>query len=228
MSEFTSADKIESTRVLDVIEVIRGAFRNALMKSEDKPQIGVYRPSLLPLCLKRQFLIYKRGIIISEEKAGLFEIGRLFHNFFSQTIQTIKDGGLTVKAVEAPFNIIILQNDELLRISGKADLIIEVNNEAYIVEVKSIKKLPEAPLKHHTEQLQFYLAGYGLKRGFLVYLEKMFMKHIIFPVDFSLEIFKRLLERASALHKHLISDTPPKPDGESWECRYCEFRDECK
>ncbi|MEM4144242.1 MAG: GxxExxY protein, partial [Candidatus Bathyarchaeia archaeon] len=75
-----------------------------------------------------------------------------------------------------------------------ADLIISLNGENYIVEVKSVKKLPKEPFKHHVEQLQFYLAGYGLTQGFLIYLEKSYLKNTIFPVDFNLETLLKGLQ----------------------------------
>jgi len=208
----------------ETVEFLSGVIRAALKAEEDRPQIGVYRPSLLPCCLKRQFFIYQQGIIVGEEKAGLFEIGRLFHDFLSRTF---KDGGLTIKTVEAPFSIVFLYENELVRISGRADLIITLNDEDYIVEVKSVKRLPKEPFKHHVEQLQFYLAGYGLTQGFLIYLEKSYLKNTIFPVDFNIETFRKLVERAAALHKHLRSGEPPASDGEPWECRYCEFKKDC-
>ncbi|MBS7635348.1 hypothetical protein KEJ34_07710 [Candidatus Bathyarchaeota archaeon] len=199
-------------------------MRNGLRREGEQPRIGVYRPSLLPSCLRRQFLIYKRGVAVSEEKAGLFEIGRLFHEFLGRTF---RDGGLTVKAVEAPFFIVSLCGDELIKISGRAGLIISLNGEDYIIETKSIRNLPREPLRHHVEQLQFYLAGYGLTHGFLIYLEKSFLKSSIFPVSFSLEDFRRLLNRAALLHKHLTGDLMPEPDAEKWECWFCEFKEEC-
>ena len=208
----------------ETIEFLSGVIRAAFKTEEDKPQIGVYRPSLLPCCLKRQFHIYKQGLIISEEKAGLFEIGRLFHDFLSRTF---KDGGLTMKSVEAPFSIVFLFENEIIRISGRADLIITLNGEDYIIEVKSVKKLPKQPFKHHVEQVQLYLAGYGLTHAFLVYLEKSYLKNIIFSVDFNIEKFRKLVERAATLHKHLKGGDPPAPDGEPWECRYCEFKKDC-
>ncbi|MEM4144243.1 MAG: hypothetical protein QW445_08945, partial [Candidatus Bathyarchaeia archaeon] len=97
----------------ETIELLSGVIRAALKTEEDKPKIGVYRPSLLPCCLKRQFLIYQQGLLISVEKAGLFEIGRLFHDFLSRTF---KDGGLTIKSVEAPFSIVFLHENELVKI----------------------------------------------------------------------------------------------------------------
>ena len=215
---------VEGMAVEAAARLLEDAIRSALKAEDDKPKIGVYRPSLLPSCLKRQFIIYKRGLSISEEKAGLFEIGRLFHGFLERTL---KNGGLTVKAAEAPFFIISLSGDELIRISGRADLIVSLNGEDYIVETKSIRNLPGKPLKHHVQQLQLYMGGYGVERAFLIYLEKSCLKSAVFAVKFSLGEFKRLLNRAALLHRHLTGDITPEPDAERWECWFCEFKEEC-
>ena len=200
------------------------AIRAALRVDEDRPRIGWYRPSLLPTCLRRQFLIYRRGVIVSEEKMGLFTVGKLLHEFLDRTLRA---GGLTVKAVEAPFIIAHFCGDEIIRVNGRADLILTINGEDYIIEVKSTRKLPKEPFKHHIQQLTLYLGAYGLGRGFLIYIEKKALAHKIFPVEFDLEAFRMLLDRAAKLHKHLINDDLPKPDAERWECRFCEFRAEC-
>lgn len=204
--------------------VLSEAIHAALRADEEHPRVGWYRPSLLPSCLRRQFLIYKRGIIVSEEKAGIFEIGRMFHEFLDRTFRA---GGLEVRAVEAPFIIVHFCGGELIRVEGRADLILSLDGEDYVIEVKSTRKLPREPFKHHVQQLQLYLGAYGVGRGFLIYLEKQALAHRIFPVEFSLEAFKLLIDRAATLHMHLTNDDTPKPDAGRWECRFCEFKTEC-
>jgi len=204
--------------------VLSEAIHAALRADEDRPRMGFYRPSLLPSCLRRQFLIYKRGVIVPEGKMGLFKIGEMFHEFLDRTL---KAGGLEVKEVEAPFIMVCFCGGELIRVNGRADLILSVDGEEYVVEVKSVRKLPREPFKHHVQQLNLYLGAYGIKRGFLIYLEKQALAHRIFPVEFSLEAFKLLIDRAAVLHRHLTNDDMPAPDAERWECRFCEFKAEC-
>jgi CRISPR/Cas system-associated exonuclease Cas4 (RecB family) len=204
-------------------KILGEALSNALRAECEKPIVGSYRPSLLPCCLKRQYLIYKRGLDVPEEKAGIFQIGRMFHNFVQKTLSN----SFTVKSVEAPFFITLLSGDQLFRIAGKADLIVEIENKEYIIEAKSIRRLPDQPLKHHVEQLIIYLGGYYIENGFLIYLEKNALQHRIFPVEFDLGVFRRMIGRAAILHRHLVSGEEPKPDPDKWECRYCEFRSEC-
>jgi CRISPR/Cas system-associated exonuclease Cas4 (RecB family) len=221
--------------------LLSGAIKAALSYEADaeKPTMGIYRPSLLPSCLRRQWLIYKKGLPVSEEKAGIFRIGELFHGFLSRAFRS---SGLNVRAEEAPFMILLLSEageeepkpkpkpklGPGLRISGRADLILAIDGEAYVIEAKSIRRLPSEPLRHHVAQLQLYLAGLGLKRGFLVYLDKEALRHAIFPIEYDASLLRGILERARRLHEALLSDRSPEPDGEPWECGYCEFRGECE
>ncbi|MEM2936037.1 MAG: PD-(D/E)XK nuclease family protein [Candidatus Bathyarchaeia archaeon] len=224
-----------------VAEALSKTISDSLKRNEDRLTIGVYRPSLLPACLRRQFLAYRRGFPPpGEEKAGVFKIGELFHGFLSETLRR-SEPRIRVKGSESGFSILLPVPDseckDFIQIVGRADLIVKLGGgdgngdgggeHTYIIEAKSIKRLPEAPLRHHVWQLQLYLAGHRLSRGFLVYLEKQALRHRIFAVDFDREAFRRLLERALILHKALVEDKPPKPDPEAWECRFCEFLGEC-
>jgi len=214
-----------SKRISEVIsEVISGAISSCLKRECEKPTFGVYRPSLLSACLLRQWLIYKRGLTISEEKAGIFKIGELFHGFLANALKT---GQIEVVAVEVPIQILLPLQPAPLWISGKADALLRVENEKYVAEFKSIRRLPKHPLKHHAEQLNIYLASLNCKNGFIIYLEKSALKHRVFPVKFEQQIFNMLLERAQRLHKALIKDEKPNPDAQPWECRFCEFKGEC-
>ncbi|MEM1601677.1 MAG: CRISPR-associated protein Cas4 [Candidatus Bathyarchaeia archaeon] len=207
----------------NIIEFLGNVLKSALRTEYEKPRVGWYYPSLLPSCLRRQFLIYKRGLTISEEKAGIFRLGELIHSYLAGVL---RQSDLAVKASEAQFIIVILMDGEFIRISGRADMLIELNNEIYVVEVKSIKRLPQEPLKHHVMQLQAYLAAFGAK-GLLVYLEKNALQHKIFQVDFNNEEFRRLVDRAKRLHEALVKDAEPGGDAETWECLFCEFKNEC-
>lgn len=208
------------------LELLSQIISDSLKYEVEKPKIGVYRPSLLPRCLLRQFNIYRYGVLISEEKAGIFKIGELFHSFLNSSLFSTEK--VKVKAIEAPFIILVPFKREFIRIIGKADSIININQEDYIVEVKSIWKLPEKALKHHISQVMPYMAGYGLKKGFIIYLDKRALRHRIFAVEFDKKELERLIERAHRLHEALLKKNPPEPDAKTWEGRYCEFRRKCK
>jgi len=214
-----------SSNVEEVLKCIDEAINNSLKSEVEKPSIGVYRPSLLSACMLRQWYIYTRGLAISEEKAGIFKIGELFHSFLENALKTSR---IEVLAVEAPIQILVPLQPTPLWINGKADVLVEVGNEKYVVEFKSIRRLPRQALRHHVEQLNLYLAALNCQNGFIIYLEKSALRHRVFPVKFEQDIFNGLLERAQRLHKALMTGDKPKPDAQPWECRFCEFKNECK
>jgi CRISPR-associated protein Cas4 len=214
-----------SSNVEEVLKCIDEAINNSLKSEVEKPSIGVYRPSLLSACMLRQWYIYTRGLAISEEKAGIFKIGELFHSFLENALKTSR---IEVLAVEAPIQILVPLQPTPLWINGKADVLVEVGNEKYVVEFKSIRCLPRQALRHHVEQLNLYLAALNCQNGFIIYLEKSALKHRVFPVKFEQTVFNGLLERAQRFHKALMAGEKPKPDAEPWECRFCEFKNECK
>ena len=208
----------------EAIKRIDEAISNCLRRECEKPTVGIYRPSLLSACLLHQWLIYKRGLAISEEKAGIFKIGELFHSFLAEALKT---SHIEVLAVEVPLQILLPLQPAPLWINGRADALIKVENEKYVAEFKSIRRLPEQPLRHHVEQLNLYLAALNCQNGFVIYLEKSALKHKVFPVKFEQTVFDGLLERAQRLHKALITNEKPEPDAEPWECKFCEFKGEC-
>ncbi|MEM3153256.1 MAG: PD-(D/E)XK nuclease family protein [Candidatus Bathyarchaeia archaeon] len=213
----------ESTEV-KVLKVIEEAISRALSRDVEKPKVGFYRPSLISACLRRQWLIYKRGLAIGEEKAGIFKIGELFHGFLGSALKIPEIEGLEL---EVPIQIMLPFEEGFVWINGRADVKMQVGDEKYVVEVKSVKRLPSSPLKHHVEQLQFYLAALNCRKGFILYIEKSAMHHRAFPVNFELEMFRGLIQRVRRLHEALTSDSKPEADAENWECRFCEFKREC-
>ena len=89
-----------SLKVEEVLKCIDEAINNSLKSETEKLTTGFYRPSLLSTCILRQWLIYKRGLAVSEEKAGIFKIGELFHSFLTNVL---KRGQIEVLAVEAQY-----------------------------------------------------------------------------------------------------------------------------
>jgi len=112
--------------------------------------------------------------------------------------------------------------------NSKTDALVRVEGIKYVVEFKSIRRLPEQPLKHHVEQLQFYLAALNCQNGFLTYLEKSALKYSIFPVKFEQAMFKALIDSVQRLNKALMDEEKPESDAQPWECRFCEFKGECE
>lgn len=131
-----------------------------------------------------------------------------------------------VKAIE-----VALQN-ELLH--GRADGIVTVNNEPYVLELKSInsfgfKKL-EQPKKEHVKQLMLYLHYFNIQKGIFLYENKDNQDLKEYMIEYDKQTAEQLISEMQTL-KHFIENNilPPMPLGlEEWECQYCDYSEECR
>lgn len=211
---------------MNAAQFLEQILLSALTREREQLEQGVYRPSLLPSCLRRQYYIYTLGEDVEPEKAGIFEIGHIFHIYISQVLGGVVAEGFTVEAVEEPFTLIV--DSHRIRVRGRVDMIVAVDGQRYICEIKSIYMLPEAPLPHHVQQLQFYMGALGIQQGLLIYLDKRNFQPRVFQVAFDPEVFDGLLGRVRRLHQALSEGLVPDAEPSEWECRFCGFREKCQ
>jgi CRISPR-associated protein Cas4 len=205
-------------------EIIDECLRKALSCEVEKPRQGWYYPSLLPSCLLRQYWIYREGHTVSLEKSGIFKIGELFHDFLTEALKMSEN--LKVET-EKPVMLAVKYNDKWVRLSGRIDALLELNGEKFIVEVKSISKLPDEPLDHHVMQIQPYMLALGVQKAVLIYLDKTDLNWKIFEVYFLPDLLEKMVERAVTLDRALFENKAPRSEP-SWECKYCEFKERCE
>lgn len=130
-----------------------------------------------------------------------------------------------VKAIE-----VALEEDI---VHGRCDGIVVINNEPYVLELKSInsygfKKL-EAPKPEHIKQLMLYLHFFKIQKGIFIYENKDNQDLKEFHISYDKEMAEKLIENFR-ITKHLIDENilPPVPANiDEWECRFCDFFDEC-
>jgi CRISPR-associated protein Cas4 len=204
-------------------EIIDECLRKALSREAEKPKLGWYYPSLLPSCLLRQYWIYREGHVESLEKSGVFKIGELFHDFLTEALKMNED--LKVET-EKPVMLLIKYNDRWIRLSGRIDALVELNGEKFIVEIKSIGKIPREPLDHHIMQVQPYMLALGAEKAVVVYLYKTDLTWTVFEVYYNPDLLEKIIQRAVTLDKALFENKTPTAEP-SWECKYCEFRERC-
>lgn len=119
-------------------------------------------------------------------------------------------------------------------INGRADAIISLNNELYILEIKSINKNAFAMLKEpnsdNFKQIQLYMHYFKIPRGILIYECKDTQAIKEFKIDYDEQISKKLLESFKELKKEIESNKIPAipKDIEKWRCDYCPYLEECK
>ncbi|MCD6576141.1 MAG: PD-(D/E)XK nuclease family protein [Nanoarchaeota archaeon] len=203
------------------------------LKREEKPKkVGRYYPSEIGGCLRKVWFSYKYPKKTEADLLKIFEIGNIVHNFVVDVLKSEKNPSVELLSAEEPF--IIKMKDFV--ISGRIDdiILIKANNKKLLIEVKSISdinSIKDAKAQHKM-QLQLYMFATKIRNGTILYIDKKNLRSKIFTVPYNESEALYVLERFSLLHKHLVEDTPPKPEGKldpdkSWMCQYCEYREEC-
>ena len=114
----------------------------------------------------------------------------------------------------------------LLNDNGKITEIYEIKS---IGNISYISKSDTAKL-HHRSQLQCYLQNKQCDKGGIIYAERGdILKIKQFNDTLDSELWKRIKEHFTLLSDTMDDKKIPLPIPiESWECRYCEFNDDCK
>ena len=120
-------------------------------------------------------------------------------------------------------------------IGGRADAIVRINNELYVVDFKSINSTilqkMDKPKEDHILQVQLYLHFFNLKKGILLYEGKDNSMMKEFLVEYDENKVKKVLEDFSRLKVNVEKNLVPKqlPDfPKNWQCQYCQFREICE
>jgi CRISPR/Cas system-associated exonuclease Cas4 (RecB family) len=194
--------------------------------------IGRYYPSEAGNCKRKTYYSYKIPKETDVEVLKVFEMGNMVHELIVKVLQSEKTPDIELLGKEIPFKID--QKDFI--ISGRIDdmILVKIENERYIVEVKSTSalKFTENPNPGHISQLQLYMHASGIHKGIILYIEKNTLQAKHFFIDYSPKKVENSIERINEIHKSLTSDTLPEPEarlvpGMNWMCRYCNYKDEC-
>ena len=143
---------------------------NYLKKGFRSKTIGRYYPSEVGGCLRKTWFSYKKPKEREKGVMRIFEAGNRMHDFITEVIESEKNPHVVLLETEIPVKI--LEQDFL--ISGRIDdlVLLKINNEKYLVEVKSTKYLPKEPNKSHEMQLQLYMHSKGIHNGIILYMQK--------------------------------------------------------
>jgi len=118
-------------------------------------------------------------------------------------------------------------------IGGRADAIISLDNNLYVLDIKSISgrtKILDNPKEEDNAQLQLYLHFFKIPRGILLYVNKDTQELNEFLMDYNPNLARNLLDGLSKLKVKVDSNIIPSripayPDG--WHCQYCQFFEIC-
>ena len=210
-------------------EALVEALRKAIRQNSEEdallhPQkIGVYHPSEIGYCLRKQYYSYVLGGAgFSDETLTVFAVGDAVHRMVADFLE------ISAENREVEIRLPVGEGAEL---HGRADIIIAKNGEERIIEVKSTSHDYTAPKPEHELQLQVYLHALGIERGILLYIGKTSGKITAFDIRRDPQKLEEIKERVLALHRAIISRRPPPPEGKLkplWqECRYCPFKHIC-
>jgi hypothetical protein len=201
---------------------------------EHKPKrIGKYYPSEIGNCLRKVWYSYKHPQEIDIDKQKIFEVGHMIHAFVIEVLKYVRNGNVKLLKYEFPFDIRI----DKFQISGRVDdlLLLKVENNKLLVEVKSCKNVEaiKKPHLHHKLQLQFYMYATGVHDGAMLYVDKNNLKSKVFPINFNQQEAEKIVERFKLLHTSLISNKLPPAEGMENEemkgfCKYCEYIEKCR
>lgn len=119
-------------------------------------------------------------------------------------------------------------------ISGRADAIITLDNELYVVDFKSMNSMIFAKLQEAKEeninQIQLYLHYFKIPKGILLYVNKNTLELKEFLVKYNPSLVRRLLKDLEGLKGKIDSDIVPErilAYPQDWQCKYCQFKEIC-
>jgi len=154
----------------------------------------------------------------------IFEHGEHIHRHIFNILYRLRIGCTT----EIP-----IPSQEI--VSGRADAILCVNNENYVLDIKSInsmlfRKLLQ-PKEENVYQVQLYMHFFGIKKAVLLYVDKDQQNMKEFFIDYDEALCKNLMDKFYTLKGQIEADTIPAKLTDypkNWQCMYCQFKDVCK
>ncbi|MFH1780534.1 MAG: PD-(D/E)XK nuclease family protein [Candidatus Nealsonbacteria bacterium] len=119
-------------------------------------------------------------------------------------------------------------------ISGRADAIVTLNNELYVVDFKSMnsmifRKLQE-PKEDNINQIQLYMHYFQIPKGILLYMSKDTSELKDFSVQYNVDLVQNLIKGLEVLDKKIKADIVPEQlldYSRNRQCVYCQFKDIC-
>lgn len=194
----------------EVENVLADYIRKYLFRNWEKPQMGVYRASIVSqTCLRSKWNYYKHfehHDDLTTDMILLLGGGIVFHRM----LQSIKVGGKRFwDAVEIPCKTEEALGDERVLLVGHADAM----KNGIVYEFKHTRSQPKKAYFNHLLQLNFYLKALQKPEGRLVYVsyrEDGGLTIKDFHLVYSESLYAFFVNRAQELHIALKSPVPPR------------------
>jgi len=195
-----------------------------LDNQENKKQLHFY-VSDAGKCPRAIFFKLKNA---PQEKADprilrIFEHGEQLHHNLYNILYRLKIGIVT----EIP-----IPPQEI--VSGRADAILCLNGENYVLDIKSMNSMIfknlTAPKIENVYQIQLYMHFFDIKKSILLYIDKDRQDIKEFVVDYDPNLVGTLLSNFRDLKNKVENNQVPVvlsdyPSG--WQCKYCQFKEIC-
>jgi len=153
----------------------------------------------------------------------IYEKGEYLHRNIFNILYRLKIGMTTEVTIPA---------QEI--ISGRADAILCINGENYVLDIKSMNSMVFRnliePKKENVCQLQLYLHYFNIKKGILLYIDKDQQDIKEFLINYDEKLVRSLLKDFESLKEKIGSNIIParlSDYDQNWQCRYCRFKEIC-
>lgn len=157
----------------------------------------------------------------------------------ARTLRIMDHGDYThLRLISTLFSLGIVKGTEIdipnkEIVHGRADVIVNIEGEPHVVEIKSINSYAFAKLQSgdpdHIKQLQLYLHYFKIKKGILIYENKNTQEIKEFLIEYDENIVKEALEKFYILKAQIENNVLPGIAGvEEWRCNFCAYAEECK
>lgn len=191
-------------------------------KPKDRDKFFASEVDECPLAIYYSFK--KKPKIKLEPKVYLkFEDGNESHNRLAKMLFRL---GI-VRAIEVP----IPENELFL---GRADAIVSIGNELYVVEFKFVNKAGfeklSKPNPSHIKQLQIYLHYFNINKGIILVENKDSQELKEFVIKRDINLIERILTYFKILKIQIMTnEIPDRPrDLPGWKCNYCAYGKICE
>ncbi len=153
----------------------------------------------------------------------IFEHGEYLHRNIFNILYRLRIGVVT--EIKIPEQEII---------SGRADAILCLEGENYVLDIKSMNSMVfrklSAPKEENIYQIQLYLHYFKIKKGILLYIDKDQQEIKEFIVEYDPNLVSQLLQGFEQLKNKIEKDIVPVVLFDyptNWQCSYCQYRQIC-
>lgn len=120
-------------------------------------------------------------------------------------------------------------------ISGRADAIITLNNELFVVDFKSMNSFKfkglAQPLEDNVNQIQLYMHFFKIPKAILLYVDKNTLALKEFFLNYNPGLANSLMSSLEGLKEKIDNNVVPArliDHPQNMQCRYCAFSEICK